>query len=160
VGSELPFSRLVKAADDWAAQHPDVAFAAQIGKLSAADYEPLHFGYLDTIEPAEYSHLAAQADLLVAHAGMGSIITALTLGKPIVIMPRRERYRETRNDHQVGTAERFGARSGVFVAWDETEFDAAVTGAIEFADGSELAGGSRFADGPMLNKLRAFIRES
>jgi len=53
---------------------------------------------------------------------MGSIISALEIGKPIVVMPRRGALRETRNDHQVATAERFGVRGRVIVAQDEQEF--------------------------------------
>ena len=160
VGSELPFSRLVQAADCWAEQHSEHTFIAQVGRLNPDDYEPQHFEYFDTIEPAEYSRFTTEADVLVAHAGMGSIITALTLGKPIVIMPRREHLRETRNDHQVGTAKRFGERSGVFVAWDESEFDAVITQAIEFSGRSRLAGGTAFAEDEMLQKLRVFINDN
>ena len=160
VGSELPFSRLVKAADVWAAQHPEQVFAAQVGTLGPGDYEPQHFEYFATLEPSEYSRLSKEADVLVAHAGMGSIITAITLGKPIVIMPRRERLHETRNDHQVGTARRFGERSGVFVSWDESEFGAAINQAIEFSGNCRLAGGTKFAEEAMLAKLRAFIKNN
>jgi hypothetical protein len=53
---------------------------------------------------------------------MGSIISALELGKPIVVMPRRGRLRETRNDHQVATAERFGSHGQVIVAQDQHDF--------------------------------------
>ena len=59
---------------------------------------------------------------IVAHAGMGTILTALELGKPLLIMPRRAALGEHRNDHQLATAERFAAVDGVKVAFDETEF--------------------------------------
>ncbi len=62
--------------------------------------------------------------MVIAHAGMGSIISALEIGKPIVVMPRRGSLRETRNDHQVATAERFGSRGRVIVADDHKDFAA------------------------------------
>ena len=65
-----------------------------------------------------------RAKVIVAHAGMGSIISALELGKPIVVMPRHGALRETRNDHQVATAKRFGAQGRVVVAQDEHDFAA------------------------------------
>jgi UDP-N-acetylglucosamine transferase subunit ALG13 len=73
------------------------------------------------LAPEEFRRRVAEATLLVAHAGMGSIITALELGKPILVMPRRGNLRETRNDHQVATAERFLANGRIQVAFDERE---------------------------------------
>ena len=58
---------------------------------------------------------------MIAHAGMGSIITALELGKQIIIMPRRASLGEHRNDHQVATAKQFAAQGRIEVALDETE---------------------------------------
>ena len=52
---------------------------------------------------------------------MGSIITALEVGKPIVILPRREHLNETRNDHQLASANQFSSRPGIIVALDETQ---------------------------------------
>ncbi len=62
-----------------------------------------------------------EAELLVAHAGMGSIITALERGKPILVMPRRADLGEHRNDHQMATAERLLAQGRIAVAFDEME---------------------------------------
>ena len=58
---------------------------------------------------------------MVAHAGMGSIITALELGKRIIVMPRRAKLGEHRNDHQVATAKQFAAQGRIEVALDERE---------------------------------------
>ncbi|MCG8094946.1 MAG: glycosyl transferase family 28, partial [Candidatus Thiodiazotropha endolucinida] len=57
----------------------------------------------------------------VAHAGMGSILSSLSLGKPIIIMPRKASLGEHRNEHQMATAKRFQNRPGVYVAWDEKQ---------------------------------------
>ena len=58
---------------------------------------------------------------MIAHAGMGSIITALELGKPIMVMPRRASLGEHRNDHQVATAKRFAEQGRIMVAFNEKE---------------------------------------
>lgn len=73
------------------------------------------------MDPGEFKHRFETAKVIVAHAGTGSIITALQLGKPILVMPRRASLRETRNDHQVATAEQFRRFPSVVVAWDEKE---------------------------------------
>ena len=61
------------------------------------------------------------ADAVVAHAGIGTILTALELGKPLLVMPRRAEFGEHRNDHQLATARRFAELGSVIVAFDETE---------------------------------------
>jgi UDP-N-acetylglucosamine transferase subunit ALG13 len=45
---------------------------------------------------------------IISHAGMGTIITGLIHSKPLVIMPRRYAFGEHRNEHQLGTADKFG----------------------------------------------------
>lgn len=73
------------------------------------------------LEPPEFKKRVLWADVLVAHAGMGSILTALQYGKPILVMPRLGSLKETRNDHQVATAQRFREMGKVAVAMDEGE---------------------------------------
>ena len=114
----MPFDRLVRAVDSWAEATGQRDIFAQIGD---AEYTPRSIEHKGFIEPPEFRDLVSRADLIVAHAGMGSILTALSAAKPIVIMPRRGAFRETRNDHQVATAEKLRGRPGIVVAMDEHE---------------------------------------
>jgi UDP-N-acetylglucosamine transferase subunit ALG13 len=118
VGSQEPFDRLIRAVDEWAVLHGRSDVFAQIGDST---YCPEHIKFTKFLEPSEYNRVIHEASVVVAHAGMGSIISALEIGKPVVVMPRRGALRETRNDHQVATAERFGVRGRVIVAQDEQE---------------------------------------
>ena len=47
-------------------------------------------------------------------------LSALELGKPVIVLPRQARHGEHRNDHQLATAAKFGSRGMVQVAQDET----------------------------------------
>ncbi|MBK9127263.1 MAG: glycosyl transferase family 28 [Phycisphaerales bacterium] len=118
VGAQMPFDRLVQAVDAWAGQRPDIEVFAQIGPTS---WRPQHARWTQFLDPPAFEAACRRAEVLVAHAGMGSIITALELGKPILVMPRRGALGETRNDHQVATARRFAELGAVEVAWDEAE---------------------------------------
>lgn len=109
------------------------------------------------ISPAQYNQYCADADFLIAHAGMGSIITALTTGKPIVIMPRRGKFRETRNDHQVATAKRFASREGIFVALNEDEIAKAIEEAQDFAVRGKMQVAGAFAPQEFTDKLAQYI---
>jgi UDP-N-acetylglucosamine transferase subunit ALG13 len=119
VGSQEPFDRLIHAIDEWASSRGRSDAFAQIGNST---FRPRHIEFTKFLDPVEFKRAVREAKIIVAHAGMGSIISALELGKPIVVMPRRGKLRETRNDHQVDTAERFGSHGHVIVAQDEHDF--------------------------------------
>lgn len=118
VGAQMAFDRMIRAVDEWAGQTGRTDVFAQIGP---AEYVPKHIEHAGFLEPPEFTERAKAARVIVAHAGMGSIITALTMGKPILVMPRRGDLRETRNDHQVATATRLSEMGKVAVAMDEKE---------------------------------------
>jgi UDP-N-acetylglucosamine transferase subunit ALG13 len=118
VGEQLPFDRLVRAVDAWARERGRRDVFAQIGD---GEYVPSGVEWARFLEPADFRERLAAASMIVAHAGMGSILTALELEKPILILPRRAALREQRNDHQLATAERLGERGLVHVALDEQE---------------------------------------
>jgi UDP-N-acetylglucosamine transferase subunit ALG13 len=116
VGTQLSFDRMVRTVDQWAGNHSYGDVFAQIGP---AKYHPKHFPWAEFLDADECRRKIEQADLIVAHAGMGSILTALELGKPIVVMPRLAAFGEHRNDHQLATAKRLLTQGRIIVAFDE-----------------------------------------
>ncbi|MEL6477459.1 MAG: glycosyltransferase [Pseudomonadota bacterium] len=115
VGTQLPFDRLVAAVDAWVGQTGTPVFG-QISDLAPENYHPKHMEWVPRLAPEEFERRYEAAPAVVAHAGMGTIIGALTRGKPLLIMPRQAALGEQRNDHQIATAARFGARPGIRVA--------------------------------------------
>lgn len=118
VGTQLAFDRLIEAVDEWAQQRPQQDIFAQIGP---AKYFPKHFPYADFLTPAASNEKIEAADFVIAHAGMGSILTALKFQKPLIIMPREASLGEHRNDHQLATANWVKSISGIFVVWSVEE---------------------------------------
>ena len=113
VGAQMPFDRLVGWVDDWAARRERSDVVAQIGP---SDYVPRQLEVVPFMTPPEFRARLEAADIVIAHAGMGSIINALELAKPILVVPRHGEWDETRNDHQIATARRLGAEGLVAVA--------------------------------------------
>ena len=58
---------------------------------------------------------------MVAHAGTGSILTALDGGVPVIVVPRDDKRGEHRDDHQIQTARQMERMGLVAVAWSEAE---------------------------------------
>ena len=121
VGTQLPFDRLVTAVDAWAGRTGRRDVLAQIGP---SKLRPQFIEYRAFFSPTEFSRHFAAADLVIAHAGMGSIISAMSQGKPILVMPRSASLSEHRNDHQLATARHFRELGRIPVAMDEQELDA------------------------------------
>ena len=128
VGTHEPFDRLVEAVDRWCGQTPGARVFAQV--TERAKYQPKHLESVAQLDAAAYRRKCLEASCLVSHAGMGSIITALELGKPIVVMPRRGHLQETRNDHQWSTVREFRGKPGIFVADDEAMLGAGIDSAL------------------------------
>jgi len=154
VGHQMPFDRLVRAVDDWAAAHKRDDVFAQIG---TTDYVPSHIEWSATIDPSEFQQRIRDADAVVAHAGMGTILTAFELGTPILVMPRRGALHETRNDHQVATAERFLEMGRLAVAMDENELPKMLDRVSDLTAGGAI---SSQASPELLQALAAFIHQT
>ncbi len=151
VGHQMPFDRLVRTVDTWAGEPHSEEVFAQIGETR---FRPRFIKYVDSLSPAAYREKVEACSVMVSHAGMGSIITALEFGKPILVMPRRGDLGETRNDHQVATAKHFSGRGGVSVAFDEYALGkklAAVTGSV---GGARV---SRWASRELLSAIEKFV---
>ena len=160
VGFQLPFDRLVRAVDEWCVERGRNDVFGQIADPGHGGYRPHHFEWTDFIEPNRIQTIFAEADLVVAHAGMGSLITALTLAKPILIMPRRVAFSETRSDHQVATAEHLGDRPGVRVALTDAEVGPELDGLIELAKQTDVSQPSMFAESSLIDTIRSYILDS
>lgn len=113
VGTQLPFDRLVMAVDAWARTRKRRDVIAQTG---ASSYIPRSLEAKPFVASQDFRRLVQDCQLLVAHAGMGSILTALDLGKPVLVMPRRAALGEHRNDHQLATVAGLAHISQVCVA--------------------------------------------
>ncbi|MFZ5523300.1 MAG: glycosyltransferase [Pseudomonadota bacterium] len=151
VGAQMPFDRLVKTVDQWACERGRDDVFAQIG---LTDYRPSNIQWTDFLTTEEFKQRFEAANVIVAHAGTGSIITALQLGKPILIMPRRASLRETRNDHQIATSKQFRLFDSVMVALDENELTTRLNG-IDNLRGSQAI--EPYASRELVGAIREFI---
>ena len=152
VGSMMPFDRLIQAMDRWTLDRGETQTFAQIG----SGEPPRHMQWARSVAPAEFSDLIAKATVIVAHAGMGSIISAAEAGKSIVIMPRYAALKEHTTDHQVHTATRLLGRPGIHVAMSEAELPDRIDAAMG-AVGSAHQYLPRSAPDAFLSRIRALL---
>lgn len=151
VGTDLPFDRLVRVVDEWAREQNRRDVFAQIGKT---DWKPSFIPHVAFMQPPEFNRRFTDASIIIGHAGMGTILSALRYEKPILVMPRRAHLGEQRNDHQLATAQRLLELEKINVAFDEAELRQRLA-RIEDLKARGRTG--RFATPPLINALRSFI---
>jgi UDP-N-acetylglucosamine transferase subunit ALG13 len=130
VGTQLPFDRLIRLVENWAKKSGENVIA-QIGE---SEFESEIITCIEHLKPEEFTEYIKSCRLIVSHAGMGTILTALQFEKPLVIFPRRVEFKEHRNDHQLATFKSFRGKKGVYAVQTAEELNAVL-------DLPQLAGG-------------------
>lgn len=113
VGTQLPFDRLIEIVDG-AAPGIGQPVLAQTGRGA---YVPRNIEHRQMIDPVEFADILSRVSLIVAHAGIGTLLMAQKHQKPIIVFPRRASLGEHRNEHQLATVKAVETRQGVYVAW-------------------------------------------
>jgi UDP-N-acetylglucosamine transferase subunit ALG13 len=153
IGSLFPFDRLIRLVDELATSWPKEDCFAQIGD---GKYEPAHMRFARMLSASEFADAVRTSRLIIAHAGMGSVITAMEANKPIVILPRRMEFEEHTTDHQMATARWLSGRRGVYVALDDADLGRAIDEAL----GMNIAGQDELSSSApveFLTKIRNYI---
>ena len=148
IGTQIPFDRLIEILDRVAPELDEEIFAQAL----KGQYKPKHFKLVDFIAPDEYEKVFAQARLIVAHAGMGTILSSLRKSKPLVIFPRIAALGEHRNEHQTATAQMIKKKNYAYVATDEKELRE-----LLHKDLHPLKHIGEFASESLINSLKDFI---
>jgi beta-1,4-N-acetylglucosaminyltransferase len=96
----MHFDRLLKPMDLLAAELDErVVMQCGCSNYTARYAEAFQFTTSDHID-----QLTADARVIVCHAAAGSAIAALRQHKPLVVVPRQERFHEHVDDHQLQLA--------------------------------------------------------
>ena len=94
------FNRLVQAMDK-VAEALNERVVIQRGSSS---YQPQHAEHFDFTSSQKMQQLTQEARIIVAHAAAGSALVTLLQQKPLIVVPRRQKFGEHIDDHQVQLA--------------------------------------------------------
>jgi UDP-N-acetylglucosamine transferase subunit ALG13 len=64
----------------------------------------------DTLPERELTEAMREADVVIAHAGIGTALAAFEVGKSPLLVPRRAAWKEHVDDHQIQIANELGSR--------------------------------------------------
>ncbi|MEK0290646.1 PssE/Cps14G family polysaccharide biosynthesis glycosyltransferase [Caldifermentibacillus hisashii] len=92
-----------------------------IAQVGYDDYKPKNFKAFDMIADEEFKRLIDESDLIITHAGTGTVISCLKKGKKVIIFPRMAQFNEHYDDHQLEMAELFTWNNYVLCARNKEE---------------------------------------
>lgn len=123
VGStQIPFERFVRALESL----PGERLLVQHGPVDPPPGAARASAFMQFPEMIESMEAA---EVVVCHAGAGSILCALRAGHIPVVVPRLKRYQETVDDHQVEFSRALAAEGKVIAVEDLDQLGAAVASA-------------------------------
>ena len=154
VGTLFHFDRLVKEMDQWAGRNKEHKIIAQIGN---SKYKPEHMEYHSMLATQEFNKTFNEAELVVAHAGMGIILKSLVAKKPFIIMPRLLELKEHTTNHQVSTARALEDMNLTLVAWDNADLLKMLDNLSTIKPKKVI---SEFASAPLIEAVEKFIAEA
>lgn len=96
---------------------------AQIGHST---YIPKNYEWKKFFSYKEMLELIKKAKFVISHGGAGSIIDVLSIEKPLIVVPRRKKYNEHTDDHQVQLAKILNKKGKVLVAFEKRELEKAI----------------------------------
>jgi UDP-N-acetylglucosamine transferase subunit ALG13 len=95
-----PFDRLIIAMDEYAASSAEPVII-QAGPSQVPIRHAQHFAFTSWEESRQHIQ---SARVVVAQAGIGTLMDAIGANVPIIVWPRMSRYGEAGNDHQAEIA--------------------------------------------------------
>lgn len=117
---EKKFTRLFKIIDELCDEGvlDGKQVTAQVGFDS---YQSTRFKCFDMIPDEDFKQLIDECDLIISHAGTGTVTSGIKKGKKVIIFPRMVRYDEHYDDHQLELAELFTKQGYVLQAINKEE---------------------------------------
>ncbi len=112
VGSTYPFDRLIKQIDSL----KGFEIFAQIGE---SNFVPKKIKYSKSLSYSQINKKIIWADVVISHAGVGSIIDLISLKKKFILFPRLKKYNEAVDNHQIEICNAFEKKYEI--KWTQNE---------------------------------------
>ena len=119
---EQPFDRALDLVAPLGAHEPVLV---QHGHTTARPGVP-GLEWVDFVERDRMRELVSEASAVICHAGVGCIVTAITLGRMPIVIPRLASFGEHIDDHQLQITTEMQAAGMVVACMKDTDLPAAI----------------------------------
>lgn len=118
-----PFDRLLRSVDD--ASRAGILPRPLLAQIGPSSVRPAGDEVQATLTPTGVAERIERSAVVVCHAGAGIVSAALRAGRRPIVLPRRRRFGEHVDDHQVGMTAHM-ARLGLVISLDDHTMEEAV----------------------------------
>ena len=115
-------------------------------------YESSKLEIHDYFSVDEYNRIIKEADVVITHGGVGTILSALSFNKKIIVVPRLKKYGEHQNDHQLQVARVFKDNGHIVLFEDGDDINKILEKAMSFSPKSFVSNNNNF-----VNKLKSYL---
>jgi UDP-N-acetylglucosamine transferase subunit ALG13 len=128
---EQSFDRLIKKVDDLVGQKK--IRDKVIGLIGYSKYGPKNFKYIRFLDYEKTEKLFGSADIIITHAGIGSLLLALRKGKKIIAVPRLKKFHEHSDNHQTQIVRELENQRMIIAVYDIENLEEAIRKSRNFA---------------------------
>lgn len=128
---EKKFTRLFKIIDELC-EEGILNGEEVVAQVGFDNYESSFYKTFDMIPDEKFKKLIKESDLIITHAGTGTVTSCLKLDKKVIIFPRMAKYDEHYDDHQLELAAVFVKNNYVICAANKEELIKEIKGIDKF----------------------------
>lgn len=88
-----------------------------------SQYIPRNYQYEPFLDRTTFEQMTEKSRLIITHCGTGSIMSGVRSGKYVIAVPRREKYGEHVNDHQLQILKQFDEMNLICPCYDLQKLD-------------------------------------
>lgn len=103
-----------------------------VAQTGIKDYEIKNYDNFEFVSNEEMSSLQSDADVVICHAGTGTVTNSLLKGKKVIVFPRLKKFNEHESDNQLELAGAFRDAGYVEFATSKEELVDAIKNIKEF----------------------------
>lgn len=116
------------------------------------DYESKKFEIQKYLDKDDFDKYIDEADLVICHGGVGTIVSCLNKNKKVLAVPRLSKYKEHQNDHQLQIVNAYYQKGYLVMMNDGDDFDDKVREAFNFKPKKFVSNNDLF-----VKKLKEYI---
>ncbi|MBE5832567.1 MAG: capsular biosynthesis protein CpsG [Butyrivibrio sp.] len=118
--SEKKFTRLFKIMDE-ICEEGIIDGKQVVAQVGFDGYKSKYYDCFDMTSDENFKRMIDESDLIITHAGTGTVTSSIKRGKKVIVFPRLVEYDEHYDNHQIELAESFSKQGYVLVAKTKEE---------------------------------------
>lgn len=128
---EFDFSRILEIIDQLV-EEQIIDGKDLIAQRGYSKYIPQNYDSFDFVDGETFDEYIKNADLIITHGGVASLISAMKMGKKVIAFPRLQKYNEHLDNHQTEITSVLSKEGYILYAIDKDQLKKCIIEADQF----------------------------